>query len=552
MIHISRTTRSQIAFFLFALAVILVVVACAPTPEPTKAPPPPSAATAAPATKPTDAPAATAAPAAGATNFRVAIGVDPDTLDPMGQPTTTIQNIVDYMAEGLVTMDSDGKLQPLLAKSWTISSDGLAYTFKLQDGVKFSDGAVLDAAAVKASLDRILDPDNTVPLRGVLAGIQKVDVVDPSTVKLTLKTPSTIILPALTLTTAAILSPATIDKAGPGYKKLNNPVGSGPYIFKEYAKGSQVVVTKNPNYWGKKPYYDTVTFRIVPEAATRESLILAGQVDMMILPPVSDIPALQKNAAVKVLLATGDRTIYIVLNTTSKPLDNPKVRQALNYAVNKEDIVKNILFGTADVMDGPAATTLFGYCKTGPYPYDPVKAKQLLSEAGVAPGTKLGFISPTGRYVQDFQASQAISGYLKEVGIDAPVTTMDWPSYIATITKAQAENTTQLHLLGWAPGFMDFSQQVQQFMSDQQPPKGLATAFYKNTKMEDLIAQAIPQTDDKKRADLYCQASKLIWDDAPWIYLWTQRFPIVYSAKVKGISSIPNEKFFALYAEPAQ
>ncbi|MGE5265247.1 MAG: ABC transporter substrate-binding protein, partial [Acidobacteriota bacterium] len=476
---------------------------------------------------------------------------DPDTLDPMGQTTTTVQNMVDYMAEPLVTLDTSGKIQPGLAKSWQISTDGLTYTFNLQQGVKFHDGANFDAAAVKANFDRLLDPDNTVPLRGVMNVIQKVEVVDPATVKFTLKAPTAPLLAALTITTASILSPASIDKSSPNYKKVNQPVGTGPYVFKEYTKGSQVVVTKNPNYWGKKPYYDSVVFRIVPEAATRESLLLAGQVDLIILPPVSDIPALQKNSAVKVLLSPSDRTIFVAINTTSKPLDNPKVRQALNYAVNKEDIVKNILFGAADPLDAPIANSLFGYCKTGPYSYDPAKAKQLLSEAGVAPGTKLAFMSPTGRYVQDFQAAQAIAGYLKDVGIDATPTTMDWPSYVATMTKPQAENTTQLHVLGWAPAYLDESQQILQFLSSEHPPKGLATSFYKS-KADDLAAQALSEPDEKKRADLYCQANKVIWDDAPWIFLWTQRFPMVYSAKVKGVSGVPNEKFAALYAEPAQ
>jgi peptide/nickel transport system substrate-binding protein len=160
-------------------------------------------------------------------------------------------------------------------------------------------------------------------------------------------------------------------------------------------------------------------------------------------------------------------------------------------------------------------------------------------------------MSPTGRYVQDFQAAQAIAGYLKDVGIDATPTTMDWPSYVATMTKPQAENTTQLHVLGWAPAYLDESQQILQFLSTEHPPKGLATSFYKS-KADDLAAQALSEPDEKKRADLYCQANKVIWDDAPWIFLWTQRFPMVYSAKVKGVSGVPNEKFAALYAEPAQ
>ncbi len=161
-------------------------------------------------------------------------------------------------------------------------------------------------------------------------------------------------------------------------------------------------------------------------------------------------------------------------------------------------------------------------------------------------------ISPTGRYVQDFQGAQAVQGFLKDVGLDAQLGTMDWPSYVGTITKPVAENTTELHLLGWAPAYLDAAQQFLQFQSDQHPPKGLATTFYKNPKIDQLALAAALEPDQKKRADTYCEAEKLVWEEAPYIFLWNQRFPIVHSAKVKNVGSIPNEKFYALYAEPAQ
>lgn len=542
----------------FLLAMIVLAVACAaPTAAPTVAPPTQAPvatsaavpATAAPTTAPTTAPA-TKSPAA--TTFTIAHAVDVDTPDPAGQTTTTVANMLDYVVETLLVNDEQGKPKPHLAKSWEISADGLTYTFKLQEGVKFHDGKPFDATAVKANLERVLDPDIRVPIRAAYTVIDKVEAVDPLTVKLTLKKPAPYLIGAMAWTTVAIVSPASIEKGTSGYKTVAQPVGTGPYTFKEYVKGSHLTLAKNPNYWGKKPYYDTVTFRIVPEAATRESMLLAGQVDMILHPPISDLPALQKNPAVKVLLAPSIRTLFIVINTTVKYLDNSKVRQALNYAIDKEAIIKSVLFGAADPLDAPMAPSLFGYCKTGPYPYNPEKAKALLKEAGVPAGTKFTFISPTGRYVGDFQASQAIAGYLKEVGIETELSTMDWPTYVATITKPQAENKTNLHFLGWAVSYLDAFQQFVQFQSNQHPPQGLATSFYKNAKVDELAAAAASETDAKKRADLYCQASQIVWDEAPWIFLWAQRFPIVYSAKVTNISSRPEEKFYALYAEPAK
>jgi peptide/nickel transport system substrate-binding protein len=490
-------------------------------------------------------------PAAAAATFRIAVGIDPDTLDPVQMTTTTVGNMVDYVVETLTTIDSTGKILPMLAESWTASTDGTQYTFKLRQGVTFHDGTPFDAKAVKWNLDRLIDPAVRVPIRAPYP-IAKTDVVDAQTVHVTLKYPYAPFVGALSWTTSGLVSPAAADKEGNTYKDYNHLVGTGPYVFKERRKGEMITVAKNPKYWGRKPYYDTVVFRIVPEAATRESLLLADQVDLIILPPVADLQALGRNSAVKVILAPSDRTIFIAINTTKGILSDRRVRQALNYAVDKNAIIENVLFGAADPMDAPMASSLFGYCKVGTYPHDPAKAKALLAEAGMKPGTAMQLIHPTGRYVQDKESTEAVAGFLREVGIEPSLQTMDWPSYIRTITTPVDKNTTQLHFLGWAPAFLDASQQVLQFLSTYAPPSGLETSFYKNAEVDRLVQAAERELNPAKRRELYCDLSKRVWDDAPWIFLWVQRFPIVYSAKVTDVSSLPNEKFYALYARPAK
>jgi peptide/nickel transport system substrate-binding protein len=204
-------------------------------------------------------------------------------------------------------------------------------------------------------------------------------------------------------------------------------------------------------------------------------------------------------------------------------------------------------------MDAPMAPSLFGYCKVGMYEFNQAKAKQLLAAAGVRPGTPISLIHPTGRYVQDKEATQAVAGFLREVGLEPQLQTMDWPSYIKTITTPlDKDNTTQLHYLGWAPSFLDASQQMLQFLSTYAPPNGLATNFYQDAQVDAWITAAEGESSEAKRRELYCNIAKKVWDDAPWIFLWVQRFPIVYSAKVTGVESLPNEKFYALYARPAQ
>jgi peptide/nickel transport system substrate-binding protein len=487
-----------------------------------------------------------------AATFRIAVGVDPDTLDPVQMTTTTVGNIVDYVVETLTQLAPDGSIQAHLAESWTVSADGRQYTFKLRQGVTFHDGTPFNAKAVKWNFDRLKDPEVRVPVRAPYP-IEQTEVVDDTTVRVTLKQPSVPFISALSWVTAGIVSPAAVDKHNNTYKNYSHLVGTGPYTFAERKKGEKISVSKFDGYWGRKPYYDEVDFRIVPEAATRESLLLAGQVDLIILPPVADLPALQRNKAVKVLLAPSDRTIFIAINTQKPMLNDQRVRQALNYAVDKEAIINSILFGAGDAMDAPMAPSLFGYCQVGAYEFNPDKAKQLLSEAGVQAGTQISLIHPTGRYVQDKEATQAVAGYLREVGMEPQVQTMDWPSYISTITTPLDKgNTTQLHYLGWAPAFLDASQQMLQFLSTYAPPNGLATNFYQNPEVDAWIKAAEIESDEAERRELYCNIAKQVWTDAPWIFLWVQRFPIVHSAKVTDVGSLPNEKFYALYARPAQ
>ncbi|WP_222271829.1 ABC transporter substrate-binding protein [Modestobacter marinus] len=496
-----------------------------------------------------EAPASDSGEGGGGT-FNIAVGIDPDTFDPAGQTTTTVQNMVDYVVETLVTVDEEGTVSGKLAETFEVSEDGLTVTLGLKEGVQFQDGTPFNAEAVKFNLERIKDPNLTVPLGAPFEVIESVTAVDESTVEIKLLRPSPGFLSALSVTTAAMIAPGSVTAEGNTNDNYQNPVGTGPYTFESYTAGESVTVQKYADYWGEEPHYDTVNFRVVPEAATRESLLLAGQVDMIILPPVSDLEALQNNSDVEVILGESDRSIFIALDTLDPLWSNPVARQALNYAVDKQTIVDSVLFGAAEVMNGPMASSLFGYCETGSYDYDPDRARQLLAEAG-AEGASIDLLTPSGRYVQDQQAAEAIAGYLREVGLTVNVTTSDFPSFLSRVNAPHSENTVDAHLLGWAPPYLDADFQMQMFRQANHPPAGLGTAFYTNPQVEELLARADVETDRDTREQLYCDASQVIWDEAPWIFLWTQSFPVVHSADVTGIDTTPTEKFDAIYARPA-
>jgi peptide/nickel transport system substrate-binding protein len=488
----------------------------------------------------------------------IAIGVDPDTLDPMRQTTTTVSNIVQMIVESLGRVDQTGKVQPNLATGWQEAADSMSWTFTLRSGVTFSDGTAFDAAAVKANLDREMDPNSVCPGCNTLSrAVKSVDVVDPGHVRLTMSMPlaADVLLGLLSLNNFGMLSPRVIQKGTPTYAQQEQPVGTGPYTLKERVKGDHVTLARNDDYWGKRPTYQQQVFKVVPDAATREALVRSGQAQVVLLPPISDLPSLQKDSTVRVLLASGDRAVFFAMDTIDKQqplLQNAQVRQALNYAINRDAIVKSTLFGAADVATSTMAPSIFGYCQVpNPYKYDPDQARSLLQKAN-ASGLTISLISPTGRYLQDWQAAQNVANDLRAVGVNVQgPRTLDWPSYVGTVIVPPAKASVDMHLLGWAPQYLDASQAMMVFDPGQQPPHGLATSYYDNPAVTGLIQKALVEPNRDARAQQYCDAQKQVWNDAPFIFLWVQKFPIVSSAQVTGIGSVPNESFYTVYAQPA-
>lgn len=482
-----------------------------------------------------------------------AIGIDADTLDPAAQTTTTVSQMVRMMAEPLVDVDQKGNTVPLLATKWQASSDGLSYTFTLRQGVKFSDGEPFNAQAVKFSIDRLLSPATFKAQPQVLAAIKQTEVIDDTHVKFDLKTPFAPFVAAMAETQASIIAPGSVNQAPNTPAQIVQPVGTGPYVFKERLKGDHITMTRNPDYWGKKPSYQTQVYKVVPDAAARESLVKAGQADVAYLPPPNDFPALQHNADVNLIMGPSDRTVQVVIDTQDKKqplLQKPEVRQALNYAVDRQTIVKNALFGAAQVVNSPIASSLFGYCKTGDYAFNPGKAKSMLAAAG-ASGMSLTLMSPQGRYIGDYDVAQAVAGNLRAVGINVTVPNPpDWPTYVSTVDVPLAKASTDLHLLGWASGYLDASGHLVQFQQSQWPPAGLATSYFDDPQIDALINKANTESASSQRQQDYCSAEKMIWNDAPWIFLYNQKNPILTTNKVTGIYGLPTEQFVTSWASP--
>jgi peptide/nickel transport system substrate-binding protein len=511
--------------------------------------------TAPPTTEPTLVPTVAPTEVAVVPGLRLAIEQDPDTLDPAGQTNPISSSIVEHLAETLVRLQPDGSIAAGLARRFMQSTDGKTFTFELRPDVEFHDGAQLDAEAAAMSLNRLLDPRLRVSMRAPFdtSIVASVTPIDPLTLRITLRDRSRLFLQKLAATELAIVSPAQARGFPDSFDE--EPIGTGPYRFKERRKGESVVLERFDRYWGKRSTYPALQFRIVPEVATRESLLLANQVEAVIEPPVSDLPALQNNPALKVVQTPTARSTFIAMDLAlpgGTPLAIKKVRQALNYAVDRDGIIRNVLFGAATPLDAPMASTLVGYTRVGGYGYDPNRARQLLLEGGT-PQLQLKLMYPTGRSMQETlfaQLAQAVAGNLHDVGVDTELIGADWATFLAAINVAPDRGTAHMHLFNWSPALLDASQQMTQFVRSQWPPAGLATSHYWNPKVELLVSEAAREADDQQRQDEYAEAQRIVWDDAPWLFLWSPSFLLVHSAKVQGLTAAPTEKFSAANAEP--
>lgn len=479
--------------------------------------------------------------------LRIGIGVDADTFNPQEQTTTLIQNMCDLIYDNFFYQDPEGKLHPRLATKYEVSKDGLTYTIYLRKDAKFSDGTNFDADAVKLTWDRILDPKMRVPLRFAVGMVKECVKIDDYTVQLKLKYAFAPLGPTLSLTLVSPISPAALKKYGEEVRQ--HPVGAGPYILKEWVKGDRIVMIRNENYWGKKPTVAKITWKIVPEAATREAMLRAGQIDVCYKPLPSNVASLKADSSITVEMPLDTRTIFMGLNCQKGVTTNKLVRQAFNYAVDKKAIVKKILFSTAVPMDGPVSPKLFGHFKMDKqYNYNPEKAKDLLKKANFDFSKVIHMRTPNGRYLFDKQISEAIQAYLQAIGVKAELRTYDWPTYVAGLLKPIDKSELEVFLLGWGPLILDADMALYgQFTCEVNPPKGLGAAFYCNAEYDKIMKASREEQDQKKRLALLKQASEFVWEDCPWMWLHVEKFVIAYKSKIKGMVVTPTEKFYPTY-----
>ena len=329
--------------------------------------------------------ALSAAPALAAKDVVVAVASNFTTLDPYNANDTVSQAVAKSFYQGLFGLDKDMKLHNVLAESYTVSDDGLVYTIKLRQGVKFQDGTDFNAQAVKANLDRASNPENALKRYNLYKNIAKTDAVDATTVKITLKQPFSAFINILAHPATAMISPAALEKYG---KDIGfHPVGTGPYELDTWNQTDFVKVKKFAGYWQKGlPKLDTITWRPVVDNNTRAAMLQTGEAQFAFPIPYEQAAVLQKNSKLELVASPSIMQRYISMNVTQKPFDNPKVREAINYAINRQALVKVAFAGYATPATGIVPPSLANAQTYQPWPYDPAKARELLKEAGYPNG----------------------------------------------------------------------------------------------------------------------------------------------------------------------
>ena len=422
------------------------------------------------------------------------VGLDPGFL-------TESAVVVDNIFDTLVTRDKDMKLVPSLAQSWQQTAPD-TWEFKLRPGVKFTNGEPLDAAAVKFSIDRVKDPQAAAPTVSYISTVKEVRVVDPLTVQVVTAGPDPLLPTRFSRYPTEVVPPKYVTQVG-RKEFAQKPIGTGPYKLAQWQKGTSVTLERNADYWGGKPEVSRVVFQAIPEASTRVNALLNGEADIITDVSADDRKKIAGSQAARVsTVERAGNIVYIGLKTNEAPFDNLKVRQALNYAVDKKS---NSIIGPRD----------FGYAgEPAGYPYDPAKAKALLAEAGYPNGfsTQLDTVS---WYLKNTDVAQAIAEQLKAVGVQVKINPVESALYRE---RVPAGKQSPMYMLGWSStNTLDADAAIYAILHSGQP-----YSTYSNPKVDQLLDKARFAGPDTPRAKLYEEIQNVYLADAPRIFLYQE------------------------------
>lgn len=512
--------RKSMQYLMIALVLVLATLsACGP------------AATPAPTAKPTAAPTVvppTPVPSGPQGTLTVAHGEKLEALDPQARLQIHSYNVALTIYDSLVDVDETGAILPRLATAWEVVDDN-TWKFTLRQGVKFHNGEPFTCESVKFTLDRVVNPETKSAQVGVWAYYDHTECPDEYTALVKTKSPMGTILTNLALT--AMLPP----KAGPTMNFSTQAIGTGPYKFVEYVIDDHLTLEANTEYWRGAPKIKTVVSKWIPEITTRMTALETGEVDLVWGVAPEERARLESAAGVNVVEYPTYTLRFLWMNAGRPPLDNPKVRDAIRYAIDIDGILETLLKGQGTRATSCVAQGVFGFCDQPTYPYDPDKAKALLAEAGYGGGLDLE-VKLTTYLSKNKELAEVIADYLADVGVTLKITTQDQALWIEDLLALNWD----MNLLntGTITGDADFTlRRVYQTSAKR-------TGYY-NDQVDKLLVDQQSVLDMNKRADMICEACQILWDDGPTVWLSAITYLYGYRDRVKGF--VPHLNQFLYY-----
>lgn len=472
------------------------------------------------------------------------------TLDPHNTSDTYSGAIERAICQGLLGFDRNMNIIPLLAESYTYNSNATEFTFKLRKGVSFHDGTPFNAKAVKVNVDRLMTGKYV--RSSLMDPVKELKIIDDYTVQFKLQKPFGAFLNALAHPGALMLSPAALEKYGDGIS--NNPVGTGPYVFGEMVSGSYVLIKKNPNYWRGTVKVDSIKFQPIPENGSRVAMLRAGQAHYIYPMPAELLKLVENDANVEVIKQASIIERYFILNTKAKPLNDERVRQAINYALDKKAIISIGWGGAAAEADSLFPSSLPFFKKQGPWPYDVAKAKELMKQAGYPNGFKVNFITPNAS--ARLRVTQMAQQQLQAIGITGDIQSMDSASFYDMLAKNKAETVGDNPFIafgGWSSSTGDADWATRPLVStDAFPPNMSNYGFFSDKTVDSLIEAGLTSADPKIRGEAYMKLQDYIWQKAPWAYLFVDTMLAAKTKKLTGIYPMADGAFTVEEAEILQ
>jgi peptide/nickel transport system substrate-binding protein len=502
-------------------------------------------------------PAGALAPSRPAKRLVIGLSSEPIMLDPGQYQDLQSLRVISQIFEPFIEVAQDSyRKVPGLVERWQVSSDGLIYTFHLRRGVKFHDGSMWNAEVAKFNFDRQVDRNHPYYSMGtwsragtyLVPFIEKIEVADEYTLRMTLKTRNSSILDYLNHGIARMASMEAIKKWGREFPL--HPVGTGPFKFVSWEKGVRLVLERNPDHWAGPPQIDQLTFVGIPEAPSRLAALRTGTIDVTLDVPVDDLARLQQDSRFQVKMQPTTQVLFIVFNFRSRLLEDRRIRHALNYAVDKEAIVRDILKNTGVVSKGPISPAFKEYFEPQlhGFPYNPARARQLLADSGWPADRVLTFLVPeSGSGMQAPQAiGTVVQANLQAVGVRTRIQTYEWGTYLTRFRAPEGD----LSMMSWNPPVGDPVVMLYSLLhTANTTPRGWNAGFYDNPQVDTIIDSYTQATSNFTRAALLKRLQTITQDDPPWVFIDHEVAGLVMARRVKNLSMHPNFMFIITKAD---